>query len=111
MSNKIKIPDLEALRLRLKDGLPDRIGKALNDYEAFHDEQPPADAKGFAAHQAACRTALAHIDMLTKLLRWAEGEETVSPDGEAPDMGALIAKARAAVNGLDDNDDEDDEDD
>ena len=38
-------PDADALRQRLKDALPERIGKAMNDYEAFHLGDPTADAK------------------------------------------------------------------
>ena len=102
-------PDADALRQRLKDALPERIGKAMTDYDAFHLGDPPADAKGFAAHHAACRAALAHIDMLTKLLVWANGdEEAPDPSDSTAGVGDLIAQARAAIGEVDDDETDDD---
>ncbi|MEO5373164.1 MAG: hypothetical protein H7840_02665 [Alphaproteobacteria bacterium] len=91
-------PDLDALRRQLKGSLPKRIGKAVDSYDGFSTAPPPDDAKGFAAHHAACRAALAHVEMLVKLSRWAEGkEEATSPEGEGEDIDRLIAEARSAI--------------
>lgn len=80
----------------LKRRLPKQLRKALADYIDFAGQPPPADAKGFAAHQAACKAALAHLDAGLKLLAWA-GDR--SGGGAAPedDLARLIEAAEAAV--------------
>lgn len=95
--------DLDGLRERLKGELPGRIAQAIASYDAFAGTEPPLDAKGFAAHHAACKSALAHMDLLVKLARWAGAE---AANGAADDDGVahLLAEARAA---LDDEADDD----
>lgn len=85
--------DIEAVRSRLRQELPDRIASAAASYDGFAAETAPSDAKGFAAHHAACRAALAHMDLLVRLTRWAAGSEAA--DDDEPD--ALLAEARAAL--------------
>jgi hypothetical protein len=97
--------DLEDLRLSLKVRLPARIHAAVEGYEAFAGAEAPADAKGFAAWHAACKAALAHVDLLIKLARWAEGGgETEAAPGDGLDR--LLAEARAALDAID-SDEED----
>ncbi|CCG41962.1 hypothetical protein [Magnetospirillum molischianum] len=96
--------DLAGLRRRLALVLPDRIAAAVTGYETFVMTPPPDDAKGFAAWHAAAKAALAHVDSLVKLARWAEGG-TVSI-GETDGIEGLLARARAALAGLEDEDDE-----
>lgn len=96
--------DLAALRARLASSLPEHVAAALAGYEEFAATPPPADAKGFAAWHAAAKAALAHVDLLVKLARWAEGTAEVdAEDG----MDRLLDKARAALDALDDPDGED----
>ncbi|MBI2235781.1 MAG: hypothetical protein HYU60_02290 [Magnetospirillum sp.] len=95
--------DLEHLRQTLKGRLPARIRAAVEGYEAFAGAEAPADAKGFAAWHAACKAALAHVDLLVKLARWAEGggeAEAVPGDG----LDRLLAEARAALDAIDTDD-------
>ena len=97
-----KVPqDLDAMRDQFKETLAKRIAQAVKSYDGFVEEVPPADVKGFAAHHAACRAALAHVEMLVKLARWAEGKETMT-DSEAEDFDRLLAEARSAVDEMDD---------
>ncbi|TAN78312.1 MAG: hypothetical protein EPN20_01030 [Magnetospirillum sp.] len=91
--------DLAGLRQRLAGILPGRIHAAVAGYEEFTGTVPPADAKGFAAWHAAAKAALAHVDLLVKLARWAESE---TPDGE-DGVERLLAQARAALDVLDDD--------
>ncbi len=100
-----RAPDLEALRKDLAGRLAPFIHKAFTDYGAFAAIAMPETAKDFATHQAACRAALAHIDLLLKLARWTEtGDgDTPSPHG-ATDIEGLIAKARDALGGVSDDD-------
>lgn len=96
--------DMSGLRGRLAASLPDHVAAALAGYEDFTATSPPADAKGFAAWHAAAKAALAHVDLLVKLARWAEG----SADTEADDgMERLLAGARAALDALDECEEED----
>ncbi len=89
--------DLDTLRRRLKQALPMRIAAAASGYDQFTAEPPGLDAKTFAAHHAACKSALAHIELLIKLARWAAGE-IPSPAGESEEsLDALLAEARAAL--------------
>ncbi|TQF77715.1 hypothetical protein FK498_11455 [Elioraea sp. Yellowstone] len=73
------------------------IERAIASYHAFaRDEPHSTDPKEFAAHHAACKAALAHLDLLLKIARITE---TPAPGaGETPDDRlALIAEARSAI--------------
>jgi len=93
--------DLSALKARLAGRLPDHAAAALAGYEDFTATAPPADSKGFAAWHAAAKAALAHVDLLVKLARWADGSAEAD-DGDG--MDRLLAGARAALDALDDPD-------
>lgn len=102
--------DLPALKAALAARLPARAAAAVAEYEAFAQQPPPDDAKGFAAHHAACKAALAHVEVLVKLLRWAAPADTATraaAEQEADDLARLIAEARAAMTEDDDLDDGD----
>lgn len=88
--------ELEALKRSLTGLLPGRISKAVERYDEFAFQLPNETAKEFAAHHAACKAALSHIDLLVKLLRWAAGE---AKETEAADLteADLLARARAAL--------------
>jgi hypothetical protein len=95
--------DLEALRLRVAAVLPARLGAVAATYERFTSLDPPEDAKGFAAWHGAAKAALAHMELLVKLARWAEGGGSESL-AEGDPLEALLAQARAAVAMDDDGD-------
>ncbi|RAU23802.1 hypothetical protein CU669_01560 [Paramagnetospirillum kuznetsovii] len=96
--------DLAGLRHRLAASLPGRIAAALAGYEEFTGAEPPSDAKGFAAWHAAAKAALAHVDLLVKLARWAEGSSDSAEDGDGVER--LLSQARAALDALDDDEPE-----
>lgn len=102
------------LRDSLRTTLPGRVKAAVAAYTTFAARPPPDDAKGFAAHHAACKAALAHAEMLVRLLRWAEGAATDSSGaGEEPPADGLedlLNRARLAV-GETDSEEETTEDD
>lgn len=52
--------------------LPDAIESTLCSYHEFSAGDVPNDAKGFSAHHSACKVAIAHIELLIKLARWAD---------------------------------------
>lgn len=97
--------DVETLRRLVQSALPQRMRVALAGYERFTAGEPPDDAKGFAAWHAAAKAALAHVEVLVKLMRWAEGgAEADDPVDDG--LGRLLAQARDALDQLDDGDDE-----
>ncbi|MEW5726636.1 MAG: hypothetical protein AB1918_02310 [Pseudomonadota bacterium] len=98
--------DLETLRRRLQAALPARIQAALDGYDRFAADEPPADAKGFAAWHSAAKAALAHVEVLVKLARWAEGKAEEPDSGAGTGLDRLLAEARAALDGLDDDEEE-----
>lgn len=90
------------LRAELLRDLPSDIKRVRNAYRrAAQQAALLRDAKDFNAHQAACKTALGHLDGLIKLLRWAcEGAGDL--DDAAPDktnVDQLIAKAKRGLEG------------
>lgn len=102
-----KPPDLDAVREKLSNLLPPLMENAALSYQAFAALQPPEDAKGFAGHHAACKAALAHLDLLAKLARWATGAKDPSPGVDADDgTDRLLAEAKAALAEYADPDDE-----
>lgn len=82
------------------------IERAIASYHAFaRDEPQSTDPKEFAAHHAACKAALAHLDLLLKIARITE---TPAPGaGDAPDDRlAMVAEARTAVGAVAGDEDE-----
>lgn len=57
--------------------LPGAIQTALDSYKMFSEAQITDDAcaptsQAFKAHHDACKVAIAHIELLIKLARWAD---------------------------------------
>lgn len=97
-----RIPAARSIRAAAGRVLPKLMRKAMADYAVFAALTAPADAKGFAAHQAACKAALAHLDAGAKLLAWAEG-----PGSAAGDSDGLARLIRAAEITIADNEPDD----
>lgn len=93
---------LDMLRAELQSALPDRIRAALAAYHRFTADDPPDDPKSFAAWHAAAKAALAHVEGLVKLMRWAQAEADAAGGEENSD--ALLEQARGALARLDDGD-------
>ncbi len=75
------------------DFLPQIMSKAV---EIYGRGLPPADTKGFAAYQAACRAALSHIHLLVKLAHWARAAGGAAvPDADQLDR--LVREAEEAL--------------
>lgn len=87
---------LDAVRQQLSDRLPSLFAKAAADHQTLASAVAPTEAKAFAAHQAACRSVLSHMEQLIKMADWAEGSNLEErADGNNSDH--LIAKALAAL--------------
>lgn len=98
--------DSTDIRRHLTLSMPDRIRAALAGYHRFTAEEPPADSKGFAAWHAAAKAALAHVEALVKLVRWAEGPAEAAEPAE-DGLEDLLGQARRALGHLQDDEDED----
>lgn len=103
MSDPENTDPIATLRAELLRDLPDDIKRVRNAYRrAAQQAALLREARDFNAHQAACKTALGHLDGLIKLLRWAsEGtEDTISDDtrnGQISSTDRLIGEARSAL--------------
>lgn len=89
---------LAAAERRLTEQLPGLVDTAVESYRNFAEAEPPGDAKSYAARQAACKAALAHLDLLLRLARMLLPKAAAEA---APDLETLIveARARAGLNG------------
>lgn len=80
----------------LKRALPGAIRRAVRNYRGVAFADPPEDAKELQQHQAACKAALQHIEMLMKLA--ASVDAVAGPTGGADtDTASVVARAEAAV--------------
>lgn len=90
-------PERDACGIVSPEDLRTAVRRVLADYEAFVSRTPIEgahdDPKAFAAHHAAAKTALAHLEQLLKLARTALAGQ--APAGESAD--ALLTQARAAI--------------
>lgn len=78
MTSKIE----QASRKQIARFLPDAIAKAINSYDAYVKN---SDSKDFAELHKSCKVAIAHIELLLKLARWAD-----LPDAGTADHGSQI---------------------
>lgn len=80
-------------RAQIAAFLPAAIDKALASYHRFSENDVPHDSKGFAAHHSACKVAIAHVELLLKLARWADIGESEPSD----DLTAMLSQAEEEV--------------
>lgn len=77
MTDKIE----DDTRKRIATFLPDAIAQALTSYHRFSQQDAPEEAKEFSAHHSACKVAIAHIELLIKLARWADLPDAKAENG------------------------------
>lgn len=93
--------NLTQIRDQCARELPKHIDDAFAAYRRYISESPPADPKLFSAYQGGAKAALAHIEALTKLARWAEPTGGGRGDNQTDGVGSLLEAARDAVSGSD----------
>jgi len=82
MNKKIE----DTTRKQIAAFLPDAIAQTLKSYHTFSQrEMDSDDAKTFSEYHKACKVAVAHIELLIKLARWAD-----LPDAKAEDHNNQI---------------------
>jgi hypothetical protein len=90
--------DGSMFRDELRDSLPQLLRRALASYTSFVALPSPEDAKSFAAYQASCRAAIAHVQMLLKLLEWTRSDGGGSAElAWDEDIEELVGEAERAL--------------
>ena len=99
MTEHIKIPDIVPLtRAQIAAFLPDAISTALTSYKNFYDSEAVFEtAKDFSAHHAACKAAIAHIELLIKLARWADLPDGTQDADKDAQLALLLASAQSEL--------------
>jgi hypothetical protein len=89
----------ESARAKIAKYLPDAVEHALQSYREFSAQiiVPNADkdkitSKDFSAHHMACKTAIAHLELLLKLAVLAQ-----LPRDEDENLSVLMADAQAEL--------------
>ena len=88
---------MEDFRRDLSGWLPERLEMAAANYRRFTTVDPPEDTKAFAAHQAACRASLSHIDLLMRLARWVQSSSDRLDATSEDDLDRLFDEAENAL--------------
>ena len=84
--------------MRISTFLPDAIAQALKSYHRFAKQDAPPDAREFSAHHSACKVAIAHIELLIKLARWADLPDEKAGDANQQVMlAAMMQQAESEV--------------
>ena len=100
----------EQTRRQIARFLPDALAKALTSYREFtaRDDLSKEGSKNFSLHHTACKAALAHIELLLKLAKWAHLPDAAAADHNHQIMlSGLIKEAGEEIKQMkEDNDNE-----
>lgn len=105
MMKNNKVKTIKALKVRLKKIVPEAVMKVMDSYGEFFESGIPQDAKGFAAHHAACKSAVVHAETLLKLAKWTEDEGQSSVCEKDDDIFKMIEEVKQEINGLGEDED------
>ena len=83
----------ESSRTEIKTFLPEALANAIRSYDSHMRETQPKD---LAKHHATGKVVVAHIELLLKLARWADGEADGGAEKDAILM-ALIGTAEGEL--------------
>ena len=83
----------EELRRQTAAYLPRAIARALDSYRDFMRQDMPGDAKEFGNIHQAGKAAIAHVELLLKLARWAQGDPAGDDTGRRLDAAMRQAAA------------------
>ena len=86
-------------RKNLAEILPGAIRKALQSYHRFAAMGPEEDdTRSFSAHHSACKAAIAHLELLLKLARWAKLDtDQDKPSNPQSELMEILRSARAEL--------------
>lgn len=80
----------ETTRAEIITFLPDLIARALTSYSRYAEQPVEIDSKEFAEYHKSCKVAIAHIELLIKLAKWADKQNTQNPD---PVLNGVLERA------------------
>ena len=98
------MPQIEVrMRESIAKFLPCAIETAVVSYQNFSQEEATAvenlDAKAFKAHHDACKVAIAHIELLIKLARWADlPDPHLEDENHQKTLQSIIESAQGELN-------------
>ena len=94
--------EFEAARGEVALLLPVALHRAVESYRRFAvlKVADPDDPKAFAAHHAACKAALQHLETLAKLARWATDTEDAGAGSDDEALARMVHDARTALEQL-----------
>jgi len=89
---------LDTTRSSIARLVPEAMDRAIASYRDFVALETPLDAKGFKEHHTAGRTALAQLEALVRLARWAALPNS-EPAAEDPDddFDTMLSQASRAL--------------
>ena len=94
----------EESRRKIAQFLPEALETAIESYHAFskftaEQDDKKSPAKEFYDHHNACKVAIAHIDLLLKLAKYAHlPDDDVLPDNEMRHLVTLLESAQEEHN-------------
>lgn len=92
---------MSVVRFEMAEAMAQLLETAAESYRCFAALCPKStsisekEVKKFNAHHAACRSALAHIERLIRIQKWAMG--SIEDERDASDASALVAHARTIL--------------
>lgn len=85
----------EATRKQVAVFVPVALQKAVESYNGFMDREIGEEPKQFSEHHSAGKVALAHIDLILKLAKWANVDT-----GDTRDAAQHALKGEDEANAL-----------
>lgn len=82
-------------RSEIAKALPNAIRTVLQSYRTFIAREEIGGAKEFKSHHDACKVAIAHLDLLTKLAVWVS--EQAEEGMEHNDFARMIEAAQQEI--------------
>jgi hypothetical protein len=87
------------MRQRIAEFLPGALEKAIISYENFMEQSHDDEGK-FKSHHDACKVALAHIELLVKLAKWADlPDPALEGEDQNRVLQGLIERAQEEISG------------
>lgn len=86
--------------------LPDMIARALTSYSIYAAQPVENDSKEFSEYHKSCKVAIAHIELLIKLAKWADKQ---SGHQEDPVLNGVLERAREELAAYKEQQNEEDE--
>lgn len=89
------------MRRRIAKFLPRAFATALSNTEKVHRYPISKDLKEMKDHQALCKAAVAHLELLIKLAKWADlPDPAVENEMEQIQLRTMIENAQKEVEGF-----------